>query len=52
MGRKETRADHPRQEMDSWNNVPTKAAKIQEKPDISKLKISSLDVNNLSFGPR
>ena len=51
MGRKESRADHPRHE-ESWNSVPTRAAKIQEKPDISKLKFSTLDINSMSFGPR
>ena len=46
MGRKESRQD--RQE-ESWNNVPTKAAKIQERPDLSKLP--TLNFNSMSLGP-
>ena len=27
------------------------AAKIQERPDISKVRISKVDINSMSFGP-
>merc|ERR1711892_638903 len=51
MGRgKDSRNDRGRQDQD-WNNVPSKAAKIQEKVDPSKLKISKVDINSMSFGP-
>ena len=50
MGRKESRQDQ-RQDQDSWSNVPTKAARINEKLDISKLKISNVDTNTMVFGP-
>ena len=42
MGRgKDSRNDRGRQDQD-WNNVPSKAAKIQEKVDPSKLKLSKV----------
>ena len=42
MGRgKDNRNDRGRQDQD-WNNVPSKAAKIQEKVDPSKLKLSKV----------
>ena len=42
MGRgKDSRNDRGRQDQD-WNNVPSKAAKIQEKGDPSKLKLSKV----------
>jgi len=51
MGRgKDNRNDRGRQDQD-WNNVPSKAAKIQEKVDPSKLKLSKVDINAMSFGP-
>jgi len=50
MARKESRQDQ-RQDESNWNNVPTKAAKIQERPDISKIRISKVDINSMSFGP-
>jgi len=50
MARKESRQDQ-RQDESNWNNVPTKAAKIQERPDISKVRISKVDINSMSFGP-
>ena len=49
MGRKESRQDQRQEE--SWNNVPTKAARINEKLDITKLKISNVDTNTMVFGP-
>ena len=33
IGRRETRQE-------DWNNIPTRPAKVSEKPDISKLSIS------------
>ena len=62
------RGKEPRRTQDEgWNNVPNKAAKIQEKVDPSKLKLSKVfwlkanisifsfllqvDVNSFSFGP-
>ena len=50
MGRKESRPDHQRQEQLDWNNVPTKAAKIQERPDLSKLPTLN-SFNSMSLGP-
>ena len=42
MGRgKDSRSDRGRQD-EGWNNVPNKPAKIQEKVDPSKLKISKV----------
>ena len=42
MGRgKDFKNDRGRQDQD-WNNVPSKAAKIQEKVDPSKLKLSKV----------
>jgi len=49
-GNKDSRSDRGRQDQD-WNNVPSKAAKIQEKVDPSKLKLSKVDINQMSFGP-
>jgi len=49
-GNKDVRNDRGRQDQD-WNNVPSKAAKIQEKVDPSKLKLSKVDINQMSFGP-
>jgi len=46
---KDNRNDRARQDQD-WNNVPARAAKIQEKVDPSKLKLSKVDVNTMSFG--
>ena len=40
-GNKDVRNDRGRQDQD-WNNVPSKAAKIQEKVDPSKLKLSKV----------
>ena len=40
-GNKDARNDRGRQDQD-WNNVPSKAAKIQEKVDPSKLKLSKV----------
>jgi len=44
IGRRETRQE-------DWNNIPTRPAKLAEKPDISKLNISRVDPNAMSFGP-
>jgi len=44
IGRRETRQE-------DWNNIPTRPAKVSEKPDISKLSISRVDPNAMSFGP-
>merc|ERR1719431_1759811 len=49
-GNKDSRNDRGRQDQD-WNNVPSKAAKIQEKVDPTKLKLSKVDINQMSFGP-
>jgi len=44
IGRRENRQE-------DWNNIPTRAAKVSEKPDITKLNFSRVDPNAMSFGP-